>query len=263
LKFKYKIKIWKGLCPLDPVRKMLIVSPLLTSPRGEAFNRAVSCLSNINLLKSALNRLTIILILSCACLCFSADSTTSKFRFNIGAGAAYVLSLEYVNNLGMTPRWTQFSGGSIIPSVDIGRAINPRFSLSLRYSHYLLYSNRTYDKFQQFSYIAAASTVVPSDKCSNIYMSYSLGYLQYWLPAKYDSLGLWPFGCGTTVACGYRLNSHFRMQIDLDCLYYSVNGSTAQTISPGDLSNTIKLLGEVVADWIDVVAGLSFYWDIF
>ncbi len=239
---------------------MLIVSPHQPPP-GEAVNGAVSCLSDIDLLEFAMNRLTIILILSCACLCFSKEHFIPKFRLDIGAEGAYALSWEYWSEFDSTSRAGPFSKGSLIPSLDMGLEINPRFSLFLRYSHFMMWSNRSYERFQQLSYVAVASMVAPSQKFSNLYLSYSLGIL-YW-PNNTESF---QSGFGTTVAFGYRVNNYFRIQIDMDYLGHSTGSSINRvTIDQNDSTNTIRNLGEADfgTNWFEIMIGLSAILDIF
>ena len=193
----------------------------------------------------------------CVGWCVAADTGGTKFRLNIGAEGAYVLSLEYLNQFDSTSGVTPLSIGSFVPSLEIGRAINPRFSLFLRYSHFLIFKYRPYEKYRQLSYIAAASTVNPSEKFNNLYLSYSFGILLFWpsINPRYTYLGL-----GTTTACGYRVNNHFRIQIDMDYLFYSMGMSMEKT-----LINTISDLNSLPngGEWFDIVLGLSAFWDIF
>jgi len=167
--------------------------------------------------------------------------------------------LRYENQFGSTTQSSFFSKGAVNPSLNIGIAINSRFSLFAHYSHYLVYDEQSNEKIQQMSYLAVGSMVVPSEKFSKLYLSYSLGILQYWLPIQLYSLGVKDFGGGTTVACGYRVNNHFRVQIDMDYLAYGFGGSINRTsIDPNDQSNTIRNLGSdsFGSNWFNISLGL-------
>jgi hypothetical protein len=198
--------------------------------------------------------------------CLAGVSGGTKFRLSVGMGGEYILALRYESQFGSTTQYSTSSKGAINPSLNIGAAINSRFSLFVHYSHYLVYNEQFNEKIQQISYLAVVSMVVPSEKFSNLYLSYSLGILQYWLPIQLYSLGLKAFGGGTTVACGYRVNNHFRVQIDMDFLAYGMSASINKTtIDPNDSTNTIKNLGSSSFgdNWFNISLGLSAFWDIF
>lgn len=202
----------------------------------------------------------------CAGWCVAADSGGTKFRLNIGAGGAYVSSLEYLNQFDSSYTKGPFSKGSIIPTANIGLAINHRFSIFLRYSNFLVFSDRSYEKFQQLGYLGVASSVIPSEKFSNLYLDYSLGAVLSWPSTMLGTFGFWYHGAGTTVACGYRVNKHLRVQADMDYLCYTFGLSINRvTINPGDLTNTIDNSGGPAfgTSWFNIVVGLSTFWDIF
>jgi hypothetical protein len=60
-KLKSRIKIWKGLRPLDPVRKMLIIFPS-KPPRREAFNRQWSGSTLLLALKKVPAKLALVIL---------------------------------------------------------------------------------------------------------------------------------------------------------------------------------------------------------
>jgi hypothetical protein len=208
----------------------------------------------------------LLLMIFGAGFCLAADSSGTKFRLSAGIGGEYIFALRYESQFGSTTQYSTFSKGALNPSLNIGVAINSRFSLFAHYSHYLVYDEQSDEKIQQMSYLAVGSMVVPSEKLSNFYLSYSLGILQYWLPIQLYSLGLKAFGGGTTVACGYLVNNHFRVQIDMDYLAYGMSASINRTtIDPNDSTNTIRNLGSSSFgdNWFNISLGLSSYWDIF
>jgi hypothetical protein len=207
-----------------------------------------------------------LIILLCGIGCLAGDSGGTKFRLNIGMGGEYIFALRYESLFGSTTQYSSFSKGAINPSLNIGVAINSRFSLFAHYSHYFVYDEQSNEKIHQMSYLAMGGMVVPREKFNNFYISYSLGILQYWLPIQLYSLGLKVFGGGTTVACGYRVNNHFRVQIDMDYLAYGMSASINRTtIDPNDSTNTIRNLGSSSFgdNWFNISLGLSSYWDIF
>ena len=223
---------------------------------GEAGRRA-------GVMRSAGLRIAITAGLLFATVCFSREKPT--FRLNIGAEGAYDLSLEYVSEFGTTSSTTLVSKGTLVPSLDIGMSVNSRFSLFLRYFHFLIWSDRSYERFDELDYIAAATAIVPSEKCDNVYLDYSIGLL-FWPKYLGNSMAIWNLGLGTTVGCGYRLNRHFRIQIDMDYLGHSISSSINRvTIDPNDSTNTIRNLGEANfgTNWFDIMIGLSAIWDIF
>jgi hypothetical protein len=205
-------------------------------------------------------------IMLAAGFCLAGDSGGSKFRLNIGVGAGYILALRYQNQFGSTTSFSTSSKGAIYPSLNIGGAINSRFSLFFHYSHFFVYDDQSYEKIQQASYLAVASTVIPIEKLSKLYLSFSMGYIFFWWPIDYYESGLRCYGGATTVACGYRINNHFRVQIDMDYLFYTIGGSINRTtIDPSDSTNTIRNLGSSSFgdNLFNILIGLSANWDIF
>jgi hypothetical protein len=185
---------------------------------------------------------------------------------NIGAGGGYVLALRYSNQFDSTEQFSCLSRGSVTPTLNIGFEINPRVSFFFQYTHFLIITERPDKRILQHSIFALAANVVPSDKFSNIYLSFSLGYLQYWMPLFKNESGFGGLGLATSAACGYRLNNHFRVQIDMDFLAYGMSASINKTtIDANDPSNTIKNLGSdsFGDNWFDISLGLSAFWDIF
>jgi len=207
-------------------------------------------------------RIAIIAGLLFATVCFSREKPT--FRLNIGAEGAYNLSLEYESEFGTTTSMALVSKGALVPSLDIGMAVNSRFSLFLRYSHFFIWSDRSYERFDELDYVAAATAIVPSEKYGNLYLDYSFGIL-YWPKYLGNSVVIWNLGLGTTIGCGYRLNRHFRIQIDMDYLGHSISSSINRvTIDPNDSTNTIRNLGEADfgTNWFDIMFGFSAILDI-
>jgi hypothetical protein len=197
--------------------------------------------------------------------CLAADSSGTKFRLSVGAGGAYVFSTEYLNQFDYTYNSGPLSKSSIVPTVNIGFAINPRFSIFLRYSHLMIFSDRSYENFQQLEHIGVVSSVIPSEKFSNLYLDFSLDNVFSWPSTLFGTFGCWYHGGGTTIACGYRINKHFRVQIDMDCLYYSFGLSFSYTFNSNDPGpNPLNYSGPAFGtNWFNISLGLSAFWDIF
>jgi hypothetical protein len=216
--------------------------------------------------KNNMNKTVFVIIFLCAGWCVAGDAGGSKFSLNIGAGGEYILALKYQNQFDSTTSYSSSSKNAITPSLNIGMAVNSRLSHFMHYSHFLIYDDQSYEKLQLVSYTALACMVVPSEKFSQIYLSYSWGYLFIWWPIEYYEAGLRGYGWATTASCGYRVNNHCRVQLDMDYLAYGIGGSINRTtIDPNDNSNTIRNLGTASFgdNLFNIIIGLSAYWDIF
>jgi len=198
--------------------------------------------------------------------CLADNSGGTRFRLNIGTGAEYTFTTRYQNQFDSTTSFSFYSLFALTPSLNIGAAINSRFSLFLHYSHFCVFFDQFNQKIQQASYVAVAGTVWPSEKFSRIYLSYSLGPAFFWYPVAFYQAGLRSFGGMTTVSLGYHFSKHFSAQIDLDYLGYGYGASINRTtIAPGDASNTIINMGtsNFGDNFFDMIFGLSAFWDIF
>lgn len=200
----------------------------------------------------------------------AVDSGGTKFRLNIGGGGAYLLGVRYQNQFGSSSQFSYSSNGSVYPTLNVGYAFTQRLSLFFRYSHFLVLTDQPDERIQQYSCFSLAADIVPSKTFSRLYLSFSLGYLQYWEPKNYYSYnedpGISYHGIAFTSALGYRLFNHLKIQGDLACLINRMSTSITRTyIDPNDNTNTIRVLGtETFSDtWYNILIGLSAFWDIF
>jgi hypothetical protein len=227
-----------------------------------------------------------LMILLYAMSCLAADSSGTKFRLSVGAGGGYTHLITYQNQFDSTERIEHLSHAILYPSLSIGREINPRFALFLEYAHLFYITYQISGNIPHMPSISVKATINPSEKNRNIFLSFSFGYYHLLFPmveyvpdknaqpidslhpATIGHLVGWYSrpGLGTTVSCGYRVNNHFRVQLDMDYLIHIFGISMNRTeIDANDPSNTIKNFGpsSFGENWFNILIGLSAFWDIF